>query len=872
MVKLGSPTFLNVQFADNIAEEIGGAIAVMGGITTVSNAKFLYNTARKDGGAAAVKPDKASIAKAHVYSSVFHGNQAATGGALYIYGSNPEFDQCIFSENKAQWGGGVAYIIHGGRPAFSRSQFHNNSAYKYGGAIFTSSPGRFKTKPSFNACNFSFNNAYVGGAVYNSQLKAKDSPTCENLLDGYEMSFSRNSAVATGGAIFLYFEPDAENPVCRNVTSFHFDQNSAARSSSYGTTAYKLAVQSLDKSFSPGTQIKGVLEVQDLFGTHCVELSDTKYPGVRVEQEKNGFHFTGVTNFPIEPGGLINLTYLETLKPAPVERINTYFRLRFSQPSLQSVEAYARLGVCKKGRERSESFIGSQQMYECLHCSAPAYSVKNGVKCRKCPVEGAECLGGDMVYIKPGFYGSINGDKDSSRYGEILVFSCPSGACCTNVTGLSYVAGPKKTGFGCLIQGHLDCAINRNASVMFCGSCKNGYSEVFGSEICLKCESIGWWWFVLPVPALTLGLVYLFKKKYDDRSTVFSMATNNLVFFYQTVPLVIDPWSLVKKLTAPLLATMNLNFEAGAYGDSKEGSVFRCILPGLTGLGKLLLGGLYPVFVLIGILWPLAFVTLRNRTAWWKNAGPAFVTCVMISYLTVVKTLVALVNCRYSEGRLHLLQAGKELCFEGLSWLWQGPTLFLLIAAFYFPYGLWKKGLRKAASRQSVGLSEDVGVSWTVVLQMAYRDECWWFESINLIRRLLLVTVAALPMERGLKLFCLTMTIMIMICIQIAMKPFRNNALNFAETFFLITLNAIGLATSSEMPEKDVIQVGLVLLPALHVCLVSCWSRFYADSFGENGVPLRKQSYVELKKQEHTRRCAKAKIGKPGNDDEYVQL
>jgi len=116
------------------------------------------------------------------------------------------------------------------------------------------------------------------------------------------------------------------------------------------------------------------------------------------------------------------------------------------------------------------------------------------------------------------------------------------------------------------------------------------------------------------------------------------------------------------------------------------------------------------------------------------------------------------------------------------------------------------------------------------------------------------------------------MTIMIMICIQIAMKPFRNNALNFAETFFLITLNAIGLATSSEMPEKDVIQVGLVLLPALHVCLVSCWSRFYADSFGENGVPLRKQSYVELKKQEHTRRCAKAKIGKPGNDDEYVQL
>ena len=137
---------------------------------------------------------------------------------------------------------------------------------------------------------------------------------------------------------------------------------------------------------------------------------------------------------------------------------------------------------------------------------------------------------------------------------------------------------------------------------------------------------------------------------------------------------------------------------------------------------------------------------------------------------------------------------------------------------------------------------------------------------------LLLVTVAALPMERGLKLFCLTMTIMIMICIQIAMKPFRNNALNFAETFFLITLNAIGLATSSEMPEKDVIQVGLVLLPALHVCLVSCWSRFYADSFGENGVPLRKQSYVELKKQEHTRRCAKAKIGKPGNDDEYVQL
>ena len=111
-----------------------------------------------------------------------------------------------------------------------------------------------------------------------------------------------------------------------------------------------------------------------------------------------------------------------------------------------------------------------------------------------------------------------------------------------------------------------------------------------------------------------------------------------------------------------------------------------------------------------------------------------------------------------------------------------------------------------------------------------------------------------------------------MICIQIVMKPFRNNALNFAETFFLITLNAIGLATSSEMPEKDVILVGLVLLPALHVFLVSGCSRFNVNAFSDNGVPLRKQSYVEMKNQEHARHHTKAKIEEPVNGAEYVQL
>ena len=124
-------------------------------------------------------------------------NNTAVYGAAYVHKvsesaeSNENFTQCFFERNYAFLDGGALYI-----------------------SIPLSQPG----KTQFDACQFNYNHANYGGAVFVQYLN------CE-LVDQFKnCTFNENSAESWGGAIYLYNQITEE--LYKNLTGFRFSGNS----------------------------------------------------------------------------------------------------------------------------------------------------------------------------------------------------------------------------------------------------------------------------------------------------------------------------------------------------------------------------------------------------------------------------------------------------------------------------------------------------------------------------------------------------------------------------------------------------------------------------------------------------------------------
>ncbi|RAP44237.1 MAG: hypothetical protein BZ135_08665 [Methanosphaera sp. rholeuAM6] len=243
----GSLTVLDSTFINNTAKN-GGAILSTGTLT-VNNSKFLQNTAEY-GGAINIYENANDIA---IMNSYFTKNSAKIGGAVEIYDKlkrnegNVTIDNNIFNENSAAIGGAIdithsaiitnnqfinntvtiqdmsnmgaaiSFAKFGEDPEFTvtliNNSFINNKAEEgWGGAIITY-PGTsiylcyntFKNNTArqggtiylgglltVNNCEFTDNNATVGGAIFSSITA---------LLDSTNNTFKNNTA-EYGGAIY----------------------------------------------------------------------------------------------------------------------------------------------------------------------------------------------------------------------------------------------------------------------------------------------------------------------------------------------------------------------------------------------------------------------------------------------------------------------------------------------------------------------------------------------------------------------------------------------------------------------------------------------------------------------------------------------
>ena len=130
-----------------------------------------------------------------IVNTVFKGNVAKFGGAIYALSFNLEIDNCTFEDNLANGsdyyllGGGAILVLPGDFDVeITNTIFSGNSAVDKGGAIVLNTIG----EGTIDNCTFKSNSAGEGGAVY---VKSSDLITISNSR------FNANNA-SNGNAIF----------------------------------------------------------------------------------------------------------------------------------------------------------------------------------------------------------------------------------------------------------------------------------------------------------------------------------------------------------------------------------------------------------------------------------------------------------------------------------------------------------------------------------------------------------------------------------------------------------------------------------------------------------------------------------------------
>ena len=122
--------------------------------------------------------------------SSVHGPGQAVGGAMFIVGSSPRVNDCIFENNTATLQGGAVYSVRDAHPSFTNCIFRRNASEK-GGAVFS-----LLSNCRFMDCTFIGNLAHFsGGAIFNSSHCSPTFMSCR---------FLGNQALYNGGAIYDY--------------------------------------------------------------------------------------------------------------------------------------------------------------------------------------------------------------------------------------------------------------------------------------------------------------------------------------------------------------------------------------------------------------------------------------------------------------------------------------------------------------------------------------------------------------------------------------------------------------------------------------------------------------------------------------------
>jgi CSLREA domain-containing protein len=219
IINRGTLTISVTSFTGNIAIDSGGAIANYGTLT-INNGTFANNIINGHGQGGAIYND----GPLSISNSTFTGNHAYDGGALYDNpGSTADITTSMFSDNSAEYGGGILNYI--GTLSITNSTIRANTGSSQGAGIHNAGT-LFLTDSTVSENNANQPNTFSsGGGIYNTgKMTAIGSLFWKNTATGdgggiYNSSsltilnstFSENTASDTGGGLYNSGTSDITN-------------------------------------------------------------------------------------------------------------------------------------------------------------------------------------------------------------------------------------------------------------------------------------------------------------------------------------------------------------------------------------------------------------------------------------------------------------------------------------------------------------------------------------------------------------------------------------------------------------------------------------------------------------------------------------
>jgi len=153
-----SPTIKNCTLINNSAKYGGGMFNEFRSSPTIINCSFNVNFANYGAGMLTTKSSGPKL-----LNCKFNYNRASyRGGGMYCHQSSPKLLYCIFVGNSAYDSGGAMCNSYFSGPIVNNCIFRQNTVTRNGGAVFHENDHTF-----YNNCIFTENSADYGGAMYN---------------------------------------------------------------------------------------------------------------------------------------------------------------------------------------------------------------------------------------------------------------------------------------------------------------------------------------------------------------------------------------------------------------------------------------------------------------------------------------------------------------------------------------------------------------------------------------------------------------------------------------------------------------------------------------------------------------------------------
>eukprot|EP01084_Bolivina_argentea_P254585 428021_1 len=332
----------------------------------------------------------------------------------------------------------------------------------------------------------SFNNSDVD-ILYNAGL---DCPIYCNALYHDDQNISIFQTAIRCNTYHTYNLKNVSSVMASNRT--HLTNHISATRMLFQTDKYYYPGGILNINYSIMDKYNNIISKDRFMSTYAIEydvnfsINNLSYvQSIRFEENgtcsicESGFYFGQITMQDV------GVTYI-------MNTDNTNQLIETNSMTFEVTDCPSGYGVSHNGLQCDKCPSGFFNIFESSNKSCcPCFENKN---------KGIQCNGGNDIILQKNYWVGIKGITQQVVFENdndtIVSASCAAGYCCSNNKGCMYTYNMKHVQH---TQFHSQlCSSYREPNSILCSKCVEGYSEVFLSTTCQKCDKTRYLWLLYP--------------------------------------------------------------------------------------------------------------------------------------------------------------------------------------------------------------------------------------------------------------------------------------------------------------------------------------------------------------------------------------